>query len=555
MRHPLFPLLVSAAFSPAALTAPVWAADLPVASRIEAVTVFPDAAAVTRLAEARLPAGEHAIILRGLPAGIDPASIRVEAQADGPLAIGSADVRRAPAETEAGDTSQRKLRELRAELAGTRGRIEAIEAQKRAVGDLTRIAAEAAAKGPAGFDVDRARAAWTAVGEATAAANAALQGETTRAAELDAEIRAIEAAIGRPRPGQQPLTDLAVAVEAGRDLTAKLTITYRVAGARWTPLYDAALDTSGAGPARLSLVRRASVTQRTGEDWSDVALTLSTTRVAGGSAAPEVMTQALGLRDPAVVFMEQRPRTLAAPAPAARMEAAPGADLGAPREPEFARAAEREAVANAGAFSASFAAPGRVSITRDGASRTLRLSTHALDVPLTARVAPALDARAYLSATVAWADDVALLPGEVALTRDGVFVGRGRIGLVAGGDSFELGFGVDERIKVERAPVRRRDNDPSGSGASRIQISDHRTTITNLHRRPMRITVIDRIPVSENSAVTVEPLPSNTAPTERIVQDRRGVMAWTHDHQPGERREIRLGWRMRWPADRELVTQ
>ncbi len=177
-----------------------------------------------------------------------------------------------------------------------------------------------------------------------------------------------------------------------------------------------------------------------------------------------------------------------------------------------------------------------------------------LDAPLTARVAPSLETRAYLSTALAWADEVPLLPGEVSLTRDGVFVGKGRIGAVAAGDTVELGFGADERIKVERAPVRRRDNDPSGWAASRTQISDHRTTITNLHRRPMRISVIDRIPVSENQAVTVEPLPTNTAPTERTVQDRRGVMGWTHDYQPGEKREIRLGWRLRWPADRDLMT-
>lgn len=149
----------------------------------------------------------------------------------------------------------------------------------------------------------------------------------------------------------------------------------------------------------------------------------------------------------------------------------------------------------------------------------------------------------------------ALLPGEVSLTRDGAFVGKAQLGLVAPGESFELGFGADDRIKVERVPVRRRDNDPAGSNAMRNQISDHRTSITNLHRRPMRISVVDRIPVSENTAISVEALPTNTPATERNVQDRRGVLAWSHDYAPGEKREIRLGWRLRWPADRELVGQ
>jgi uncharacterized protein (TIGR02231 family) len=266
---------------------------------------------------------------------------------------------------------------------------------------------------------------------------------------------------------------------------------------------------------------------------------------------PDVTTQALALSEPAVVFGGVRSRSLAMSAQEERM--APGA-APAPA-PEPAKVAEREASAVTSAFSASFVVPGRVSVGRDGAARTLRLSSHVLDAPLLAKVAPVLETRAYLSANLAWADDVPLLPGEVSLTRDGAFVGKAQLGLVAPGESFELGFGTDDRIKVERVPVRRRDNDPSGSNAMRNQISDHRTSITNLHRRPMRISVVDRIPVSENTAIIVEALPTNTPATERNVQDRRGVMAWSHDYAAGEKREIRLGWRLRWPADRELVGQ
>jgi uncharacterized protein (TIGR02231 family) len=548
--------LAIALLASVSLTPLSFAADLALPSRIEAVTVFPDAAAVTRVGEVRMPAGQHVVLLRGLPAAIDPASIRIEGAGDGQFLIGSADIRRVAADTGPGEDGQKRLRDLRVDLARIKGRIDALEAQKRAVGDFARMAAEAAAKDGKGFDLTQARAAWTAVGEGTAQANEALQVELARSADVEAEIKAIELATGRPRPGLLPLVDLAIAVEAPRDLAAVLRVTYRVGGARWTPVYDAALDTVANGPvAKVNLVRRAAVTQRTGEDWGDVELTLSTARVAGGAKAPDVMTQALALREPMVAFeVDQQRRQRGAPAGAARMEAPLAIAAPAPVA-EPAKASEQEASASATAFSASFVVPGRVSIARDGTVRTLRLSSHVLDAPLQAKVAPALETRAYLSTNLTWTDDVPLLAGEVSLTRDGVFVGKSRIGAVAAGDQFDLGFGADDRIKVERVPVRRRDNDPAGSNASRNQISDHRTIITNLHRRPMRIAVIDRIPVSENSAITVEPLATNTPATERVVQDRRGVMGWSHDYAPSEKREIRLGWRLRWPADRELIGQ
>ena len=50
-------------------------------------------------------------------------------------------------------------------------------------------------------------------------------------------------------------------------------------------------------------------------------------------------------------------------------------------------------------------------------------------------------------------------------------------------------------------------------------------------------------------------LANMTPPTERNVQDKRGVMAWTYEMKPGEEREIRTGFRLRWPGDRELVLE
>ena len=55
---------------------------------------------------------------------------------------------------------------------------------------------------------------------------------------------------------------------SGRD-QGDLRVSYAVRNARWAPLYDARLETGGRErkPA-LELVRRAEITQQTGEDWA-----------------------------------------------------------------------------------------------------------------------------------------------------------------------------------------------------------------------------------------------------------------------------------------------
>jgi Domain of unknown function (DUF4139) len=110
-------------------------------------------------------------------------------------------------------------------------------------------------------------------------------------------------------------------------------------------------------------------------------------------------------------------------------------------------------------------------------------------------------------------------------------------------------------VKVTRAPVRRREVEPSWTQGGRSDLREFRTVVKNLHDRPMRISVQDQTPFAENAAITVETLPNMTPPTERNPQDRRGVVGWTYEYKPGEEREIRHGFRMRWPGDRELVLE
>ena len=53
------------------------------------------------------------------------------------------------------------------------------------------------------------------------------------------------------------------------------------------------------------------------------------------------------------------------------------------------------------------------------------------------------------------ADDAPLLLGRVLIYRDGVFVGRGKIAAAGKDETVRLGFGADDKVKIERTVVRR----------------------------------------------------------------------------------------------------
>src|SRR5262249_13079977 len=160
---------------------------------------------------------------------------------------------------------------------------------------------------------------------------------------------------------------------------------------------------------------------------------------------------------------------------------------------------------------------------------------------------------AYLQASFKHGEDAPLLPGRVSLYRDGIYVGRGDMLGAAKEEMVRLGFGADDRVKVVRAVVRRNEGSTGIISSSKTDGRAFKTTVRTGHVAPVRVAVEDRLPVSEVADVAVELLPASTQPTERDVGDRRGVLGWTFDVAPAELHEIKLAWRVRWPADKSIL--
>ncbi len=98
------------------------AADLDAASTVDAVTVYPDGASVTRVITLDLPAGDTTLVAKDFPLTLDPSSLRVEGEAGAKLTIGAIDARppRAAPPVNLSDLDKRieKLKDERADLAG-----------------------------------------------------------------------------------------------------------------------------------------------------------------------------------------------------------------------------------------------------------------------------------------------------------------------------------------------------------------------------------------------------------------------------------------------------
>jgi uncharacterized protein (TIGR02231 family) len=534
-------------------SAPALAGDIEAHSAIDAVTVYPDAAIVTRVATLDLPAGDSTLAFKDLPLALDPASLRVAGMGEAKITIGAVDANVEPAAAKpADDALEAKLASLKDEREALRFKIEALKAKRDMILNYAKAPPGKSSADSKPIDVSQWGAAWDAVGDGLAKLGDDLRPAESKARALDEEIKGLEAERQRPSPATSPRRAASVALSAAAPTHATITLTYRIAGAGWVPAYDASLDTTGA--KSVSLARRALLSQRTGEDWSNVALTVSTARVARLADAPEVRPVKIDFWQPPVAYApESTARAAGAPEPAAQIAAAPPPLQNGRVAGKFVQAEETASEGESSAYSAEFKVPGQVSLAADGAQKSFLLAR--VDAPATIliKTAPGLDQAAYVETHLTNAGEAPLLAGEVALHRDDIFVGKAPVNFVAPGDSFNLGFGADDKVKVTRAAVNRKENEPTWYNQTKVETREFKTTIKNLHDFPVKVQVVDQLPYSENTAITTELLPQTTAPTEKQVGDKRGVMSWTLDLAPGESKDIRLGYRMKWPADRDIV--
>src|SRR5712675_3410776 len=69
------------------------AANVEATSAVDAVTVYPDGASVTRAIAVDLPGGDNTLVIKDFPLTLDPSSLRVEGEAGAKLTIGAIDAK------------------------------------------------------------------------------------------------------------------------------------------------------------------------------------------------------------------------------------------------------------------------------------------------------------------------------------------------------------------------------------------------------------------------------------------------------------------------------
>jgi len=262
---------------------------LRVPSKITGVTVFFNGAQLTRQAEFKALKGKHVVLLEKQPREITPQSIQVEG-IDG-CNILSVKFRMSP---------PGEVRKSAAESA-IRYRIDTLEMRNQVIGNKLHVY-DLEEKLLMDNSILHKKEDGSAVAEIRAAAdfyrsrlNEIMQGKLTLRTESELnnkKIGELEIKINELTADQhKSYGEIQVTLDCGREIASNLQVSYYIAGAGWTPTYDFRV-TEITKP--LVIVYNANVFQKTGEDWKNVNVRLSTNNPMLSGEKPDLPVWYLG---------------------------------------------------------------------------------------------------------------------------------------------------------------------------------------------------------------------------------------------------------------------
>jgi hypothetical protein len=269
-------------------------------SKIDAVTVYPDQALVTRKAQAKLTPGGVSVLFHDLPENLLEDSVRVSGNGSASASITDIRIGRGSAIDEIPErlsALKKTMEELDTNIKALDDRVEILEKKSEFLSVAMNIKAPSKENGESiqkkgvmewprmltYFDEQLSRIAFEKrkimkEKKDLQDKKNACEYELNQYSSLQKkERRTVQVDLAVTRPGEE-----------------EFLLTYMVPGPSWSPVYELRIA-SDKKEARLAC--QAMVRQQTGEDWEDAFLFLTTSRPNESKEVPELKTWRVGLAD------------------------------------------------------------------------------------------------------------------------------------------------------------------------------------------------------------------------------------------------------------------
>ncbi len=499
-------------------------------SSVEQVTIYQGLASVTRA----LPvtgSGEQTVVFSCLSPYMDKESLSV--QATGSVNIGEVSIEEVTGEQAAqcqyqGDA---KVQTQQSALANINAALEAARLAKAYLQNLTKAT-------QVNTDSTIANNARDIETQATSINQRILEIQQRQARAQDALNQLMA---GSATSTFNKVTQVSVRTASRSPSSVKLH--YQVQGAGWEPAYQARLNTNS---EQLSITASAIIAQQTGENWTNVPLTLSTVNPNQSTTGQLPYVQRLSLYEESEDARVRRELPMMDASPVMMEEPAYNKGAGAAMAPlpNFTVSSQNKN----GII--EYRLPQLVSIPSDGRRVRTVIGEQTGNSKLWIRSTPSVETAAYWYAsapflTPDWVD------GSLQLYRDDNYVGQSHYNYQVLKEQ-GIGFGRDSNMLVKELTNEDKQGEKGVLNRTQTLTTTKAYQFTNQHNRSVRLQVLGSEPISRDDSLKVAV--THTPPvTERDWNDNQGMVAWEFDLPSKQSKVIRSTSQISYPANKLLT--
>jgi len=150
--------------------------------------------------------------------------------------------------------------------------------------------------------------------------------------------------------------------------------------------------------------------------------------------------------------------------------------------------------------SVTYHLPNKLTVPSRGDEQVIEVAKLNMTPKYYYKTVPVLNTNVYRLADLCNKSDHVLLPGEATMFQGTDFVGRMPMPLVAIGEEFTAGFGVDTQLQVNRQMI---DQTRTTQGGNQVLKYDYRILVNSFKSQPVQLQVWDRLPKGETESIGV----------------------------------------------------
>ncbi|WP_159567663.1 DUF4139 domain-containing protein [Budvicia diplopodorum] len=522
--------------------------------KLNDVTVFIRGAELFNSGKVSLPAGESEVIFTNIASGLNAQSLMLDA--NNGVVVQSSSVRRDFLTENLSPEVERLTKQIEAEVreqSKLNVQREVIQAQLSVLESNKSLGNE-----KQGTSVEQINQMLELVNKRMSEALLADIDIKEKIAVIDKNIEKLNSQLDEAQQKTgQAVNQVVVKFYTPKAVTSDVKLSYVIRDAGWVPTYDVRVNNINQ-PVKLSY--KANVFQNSGINWDKVNLTLSSGNPSEGAQAPRMNPWYLDVYKDysrSKVSQPGEPMAVMAPSPAIMEERAESLEqvaYEADSAEQVKRKSDRKAlseyvVTDVGGVNTRFSISLPYNIAADGKGHSVLIKEVDVQGDYRYVVVPKMEQDAFLQVQLKDWENLNLLPGKSSIFFEGSFVGQGDINTKNAKETLDLSLGRDKKILVNRENNKQLTSQSEFFGNSVSQQYAYSMDVKNTRKEPIKLVVLDQVPMSHDSSITVEGLKHDGASYNKDT----GEVQWSLELAPNQSQKLGLSYTVKYPKDQRVI--